>query len=116
MKLAVPHAIVFVLDPNHKGVEVPKYSGLVSHSNTCVSVGTQADMDGETDVTLDRDLNGLLNCVFEGEIHTPTGSIAVVTSGILTLARLDGLEATTRFSVWVDDVKWPSRVSVVVPR
>lgn len=115
MRIAVPNAIIFVLDPNHGGVEVPEYSGLVSVSSSCVSIGTQAEVDGETNITLDREISDGLSCVFDGEIHTSNGAIAVVTAQNSQLARLEGLGVSTRFSVWVDDVNWPSRVSVVVP-
>lgn len=116
MKIEVPNAIVFVLDPDSRDIEVPEYSGLVSSSRTCVSIGTQADVDGETDITLDRDVSSALTCVFEGEIQTPTGAIAVVTSHMSSLARLEGCELNTKFSVWVDDLDNPSRISVVIPQ
>lgn len=116
MKIEVPNAIVFVLDPDSRDVEVPEYAGLVSSSSTCVSIGTQAYVDGETDITLDRGVSSELTCVFRGEIQTPTGAIAVVTSHMSTLARLEGCELITQFSVWVDDLDNPSRISVVVSR
>lgn len=116
MKIEVPNAIVFVLDPDSRDIEVPEYAGLVSSSRTCVSIGTRADVDGETDITLDRDVSSALTCVFKGEIQTPTGAIAVVTSHMSSLARLEGCELNTKFSVWVDDLDNPSRISVVIPQ
>lgn len=114
MKLAVPNAILFVLDPSNKKLAIPEYENLVSHTDSCVSVGTQADVDGETEVTLDSVVSEGLSCAFEGEVQTPGCSIAVETSGGTSLERLDGLTQCTRISIWVDDMKWPSRISVVV--
>jgi len=115
MKLAVPNAILFVLDPSNEAVAIPEYEGLVSHTDSCVSVGTQADVDGETDVSLGHAAPVDLQLVFDGSIQTPGGSIAIWTSEGASLGRIDGLNPTTSVAIWVDDNKWPSRVVVAVP-
>jgi len=114
MKLAVPNAILFVLDPTNKEAVVPQYDGLVSRTDTCVSVGTQADVDGETEVSIGRTVPTDLELAFDGSIETPGRSIAVWTSERTPIGRLDELSPTTHFAIWVDDNKWPSQVVVVV--
>lgn len=114
MKLAVPNAILFILDPSNEAAAIPEYEALVSHSDSCVSVGTQADVDGETEVSLSFVGPSGLSLVFDGHVQTPTGSIGVMTSEGASLGSIDGLTPRTRVAVWVDDDKWPSRVAIVV--
>lgn len=114
MKLAVPNAILFVLDPSNGAAVVPEYGGLISRTDTCVSVGTQADVDGETEISLGCTAPADLKLVFDGIIQTPSRSIAIWTSEGTSLGRIDALNPTTNFAIWVDDNKCPSRVVVVV--
>lgn len=114
MKLLVPNAIIFVLDPNNSDVVIPEYKNLVSHTESCVSVGTQADVDGETEVVLSRVAPAGLSCVFNGEISTPSGAIAVEISERTSLGYIAGLQSKSRACIWVDDDKWPSQVAVVL--
>lgn len=80
MKLEVPNAILFVLEPDNPEVEIPAYGGLISSTSTCVSVGTLADVDGETEVILDQAPVAGLQRVFDGVLSTKTGTIAIVTA------------------------------------
>jgi hypothetical protein len=53
--LSPPNAILFVFDPTNKDVVVPPYvdGELTAATANCVSVGTQADVDGDTEVSLE---------------------------------------------------------------
>lgn len=56
VSLEVPHGIVFVYDPSIEDALVPEYQTgkLAASAADMVYVGTQADVDGETEITLAR--------------------------------------------------------------
>jgi len=118
--LAPPHAILFILDPSNKNVEIPEYvdGELTAENHSCISVGTQPDVDGDTSVTLGRrservDLTGLSR-VFEGSIQTPGRKIAIVTSESQSVLEQNIDSTESEVSIWADDAKNPSRVTVVI--
>jgi hypothetical protein len=55
-KLSIPNSIVFAFDVKCKDVVIPEYKTgqLIAFSANCISVGTLAEMDGETTVHLMR--------------------------------------------------------------
>lgn len=118
--LAPPHAILFIFDPSNKNADTPEYvdGELTAENHDCISVGTQAYVDGDTSVTLGRRSEGIdltgLSRVFEGRIATPGRKIAIVTSESQSILEqnLDSTEAEV--SIWTDDAKNPSRVTVMI--
>lgn len=48
------NAILFLFDPTDKNVVVPAYvdGELIASTKTCISVGTQAPVDGDAEVSL----------------------------------------------------------------
>ena len=117
MKLAVPNAILFVIDPESDASAFPlEHRGLVSHTDSCVCIGTQADVDGETEVSIGGVEPEGLTRVFDGPVETPSGTLGVETSEGMSLGLVRGLSRQTRVTVWVDNTKWPSRIAVVVDR
>src|SRR5687767_3004225 len=104
-----PHPILFVMDFANKDAEIPAYdpASLVSSNDSCVSVRTIADVDGEVTVLLiqslpEEDAQSAVE-VFTGKVLTPSGSIALVTSENEKLIEraVAGKEAVVR--VLVDD-------------
>lgn len=81
-----PHPIVFVFDFSNKNVAVPEYdsNAVTSANESCVSIRTIADVDGEVTVNLVE----ALPCnvadigfeVFCGTINAPGRKVALVTS------------------------------------
>ncbi len=122
--ISPPNAILFVLDPTNSGVVVPRYvdGELTAATETCISVGTQADVDGDTEVSLDISSDTLtdLHRVVSGTIITPGHKVAVVTSHFQRVLELDTSTDSVHVLVSVDDLRNPARVavqigSVVVP-
>lgn len=113
-----PNAILFVFDPTDKNVIVPRYIDgvLTAATETCVSVGTQEPVDGNTEVSLEfgDGTPSLLYQVFVGSILTPGGKIAVVTSEFHRVLELDVTKGKVGLSIWVDDLRNPARVVVNV--
>lgn len=116
--ISPPNAILFVFDPTNKDIVVPPYvdGEITAATETCVSVGTQASVDGETEVSLDLDnaTPSDLHQAFFGSIVTPGGKIAVVTSKFERVLELDVPKGKANVSVWVDDLRNPAQVTVLV--
>ena len=87
-KLSVPNSIVFAFDVKCGDVVIPEYrtGQLIAFSTNCISVGTLAEMDGETTVHLMRqsETSDFDSVNFEWSkpmmIATPSKSLSVVTS------------------------------------
>jgi hypothetical protein len=116
--LSPPNAILFVLDPTNKNVVVPVYvdDQLTAATSTCVSIGTQADVDGDVEVSLEvaRVAPIGMQHIFFGVIETPGGKIAVVTSQFQRVLEIDVSVKTIEVSIWADDLCNPACVAVGV--
>jgi hypothetical protein len=115
-----PNAILFVLDPLNVDVIVPDYIAgrLVAATSSCVSVGTQAGVDGETTMSLSADGENAdrtgLTMRFQGDIETPNRVLAIMRADRNVLLELAVSRQTTRVEIWTDDERNPARVSIVV--
>jgi hypothetical protein len=116
--LSPPNAILFIFDPTSKDVVIPAYvdNELTAATDTCVSVGTQADVDGETEVSLD--ILGVvpldLELIFSGAIATPGGKVAVVTSQFQRVLEVNVPIGTVEIIIWADDAVNPGRIAINV--
>lgn len=115
-----PHPIVFVMDFLNHDVEVPEYNPktVVSNNDTCVSVRTIADADGEATVVLadhlPPDTAGAARRVFVGKIRTPSGMVALVTSENQKLVECKVKKDTVDLEIFVDDEVHPTTVWVIL--
>jgi hypothetical protein len=116
--LSPPNAILFVLDPENKDVVIPPYVDrrLTAATSTCISVGTQAEVDGDTEISLE--ILGAapvdLHRAHFGTIGTPSGRVAVVTAQFQRLLELNVPVGAVEVSIWADDLRNPGRVAVGV--
>ncbi len=116
--LSPPNAILFVFDPTNKDVVIPSYidGELTASSDTCVSVGTRADADGDTDISLD--LGGVappdLLRIFFGVIGVSGGKVAIVTSQLQRVLELEVPVGPVEVTIWADDLRNPGRIAVNV--
>ena len=117
-RASLSHPIVFVMDFDNDGVEVPDYNpGSVTSANaSCVSVGAISDTDGEVEVSLadprdDVSVESYIH-VFEGVINTPAQRIAIVTSENEVLAQAAVTSKRTAVAVFVDDKLLPSNILI----
>lgn len=111
-----PNGILFVFDPTNKNVLVPEYidGELTASTETCVSVGTQAPVDGETEVSLSAsDVPPVgMQQAFLGSIVSPGGKIAIVTAEFHRVLELDVPKGNVGMSIWVNDHRNPSQIVV----
>lgn len=120
IRLAVPNAILFILDPTNKAAVAPAYvpGEAAAASPSCVSVATIADVDGEVTVRLCAPVDDVA-CevsvqVFDGLVETPGHVLAIVTSEFDRVLEIATSSAVTRIAVRVDDAQSPTEVSVNV--
>lgn len=114
------HPIIFILDATNTEVEVPEIVGgqLIAQSSSCVSVGIQAYVDGETSVhitsALDKARHQKLERVFSGRINAPGQTLAVVSADFKTIVASKTRTNCAAFDIWVDDGVSPSIVMIVL--
>lgn len=116
--LSPPNAILFLMDPDNREVEIPAYidDHLVASSESCISVGTQVSVDGPTAVTLA--LGGVapkhLLLIATVGVFLPMRNLAVVTSEFEVILRQEVAKEVARVSIWVDDGRNPAKVFIGV--
>lgn len=111
--VAPPHSIIFINDPT-VDVNVPKAigPGLVWATESCVAVGTLAEVDGLTTIQLASDFIAPQGDVaFDGMIKTPGGIVAINTSDGAALISISSGEET-HLTVWVNDSYEPDLILV----
>lgn len=117
VQVSLPSAILFILDPMNTETLVPAYVNgeLVASTATCVSVGTQAEVDGETLVVLEKNLAKTpdnLFQVFSGSIASESGRLAIVTSDFESLLESEVSSGLVGVQIWTDDLRSPSKIVV----
>ena len=117
--IAPVNPIVFVLDPSNDSIDVPEYvSGVVAASTgSCISIGIQADVDGETNIKLATEIpeddRSRMHKGFEGQIATPGKQVAVVTAEFEGVVEQPVTADHSTVEVWVDDPDYPGEVLVL---
>ena len=114
VRLAPPHSIIFICDPTTGPTGIPSNmgAGLASATDSCVAVGTLAEMDGETTIRLSDDFTDPQgDVVFEGMIKAPSGIVAISTSGREQLASIR-VSQNAHITVWANDASEPDLILV----
>ena len=117
---SVHHGIVFILDPRNKDVQIPEYikNELVAATDSCISVVTQAEVDGEVEIILafsEAAPSDLIH-IARGTLRVPHGTLAVDTADEGILFERDVPKGRATVSIWVDDMTHPTRVFINVER
>jgi hypothetical protein len=112
-----PHPVLLIMDPGNDAAVIPESMDgkPVAATSSCVAVGTQASVDGETAVSLvfgSYDPPGELSCVFDGSVLTPQRKLAVLTSELKPVIERNVGQSEVRISIWVDDLENPAQVIV----
>lgn len=113
LKYSSPFPIVFICDHSNRSQEIPEYTSeaVASFTNSCVSIRTISDVDGEVTVYLEP-LSEEGPCkgieVYSGHIDAPGGRIAVVDSEDTKLLESDCVGVKPFVRVLVDDEIHPT--------
>lgn len=116
--LSIPNAIIFLYDLASKDIKIPEYidNVLVTANQKCISIGTQADVDGDVTIRLSSQINDAdkKSCeqVFGGLISTPGKKLAVSISEDEAILQVNVKGRKTQVFVWVDDSDFPSLVLI----
>jgi hypothetical protein len=114
-----PHPIIFIGDYDNLDAEIPIYDPecLASSTDTCISIGTIASVDGDVAVTLASTIpEGVLDSyaeVFSDNIDVPSSRLAVFTSEDQKLVEMAVSSSTIHVRVFVDDEASPRHIWVV---
>ena len=120
ISIEVPYAILFVCDPENKSIDVPRYvdSSVVASSPSCVSISTQAEVDGSVDVSLDLVKNMSettgYSIVFHGTILTPCRKVGVITANNHSILELRVETPQVEIFILVDNMESPGSVKIGV--
>lgn len=119
-RLVVPNSILFLFDNRHPSVIIPDYvdDNIIAFNSTCVSLGTQAEVDGEVSIELipDRYFANIsqLKQVFSGIIETPGFGVCISSSEDECILNTKVNKGNTEVSIWVDDLSFPGEVVFVI--
>lgn len=119
-KLLIPNAIVFLYDLTAPSIQIPEYKEdtIVSYNKSCISIGTQSDVDGEVTLKLSEKINiaDKDHCekIFNGEVDTSGKKLAISTSEVEGVLEISVKTSKTPITIWVDDTKFPSLVLIEV--
>lgn len=110
------HGLVFVHGPEGDEPPLPIWGANILVTNSCLSIGCRADVDGPT-----RFILGDIDSVdpryepeFIGAIRTPDGQIVISTVAGDTLQQASVAEPYCAISVWRNHPNWPDEVVVGV--
>ena len=115
-----PHPIFFICDHDNLDAVIPQYDPgcITSATDTCISVGTIAAVDGDVTVTLASTIpESLCNSyidVFSGNIEVPSRQIAIVSSEDEKLLSRAMASSTICIRIFVDDNVYPQKIWVAV--
>jgi hypothetical protein len=113
-KVAPPNSLIFISDiSNRSGPEyIP--NRLVLATDTVISVGCLANMDGETEIRLGpaHEFSATGAPVFDGVLKTPTRELLVSTVEYETLLSEMVPSQTTRIRIWTNEPVEPDQIAI----
>jgi hypothetical protein len=114
VKVAPPNSLVLISDAH--GGEIPEAmaGSLISSTTSCIAVGCQSDVDGETEFTLgaSQQVDPGSQPAFQGRLRTPNGKITVRSVLGKTILEASVPRHETMVRIWVNDSKEPDSVIV----
>lgn len=114
--LRVPNSIIFLWDLQNSNASVPEYQDntLVSQNESCVSVGTRLETDGETTISFVDRPSTEVSAVFRGSVLTPSGVLSISTSAEDGILAIEGNHPTTTLTIFADDRLFPSKIDILI--
>lgn len=112
VRIAAPNSLILVLDPEFGVLPETLGGAAIAASSSALAVGTLAESDGETEVTIGsvRDLPTDESLVprWEGQVQT-SGRLAVVSLYNEVLLEVDA-PSEVKLQVWTNDPEEPDAV------
>lgn len=119
-RIAPPNSRIFVFDATAKNIMIPACVSreLIASNDTCVSVGTLSESDGETTIEITSDRVYLVQADLRWthglRINTPGKQVSVVTSQNDRLLTVDCLATKSAITIGVNDESEPDRVVIFI--
>lgn len=116
MRLFPKNSLLLVMDYSIGEIPDSIGHGPVSSTGSCVAVGTLAEMDGETDVTLTDTADAVVpkNLVFDGTLETPAKEISVCSVDDEKLLTIPVGSEKIRVKIFTNDESEPDQIAVLV--
>ena len=114
-KTKPPDSLILIADSGSGGVIPESMSGsLVAWTDSCVAVGCQSDIDGDTEFTLGetKDVDPGGRPAFQGKLKTPNLKLALRTVLGETILETPVAAQDTMVRVWANDLSEPDHVIV----
>lgn len=116
MRSIIPHGVVFLYDPTMI-VDVPEDTGSapILYTNTCVSIWTVQEDDGEVLLTLSDDIaDAYRRPVFEGIVETEGRRLAFNESGVNSILEIGVSGTLTKVSLFTNHSFYPDSVTCLI--
>lgn len=116
MKTAPPNSLVLIVDASSGEIPKSMQGSLISSTESCIAVGCQSEIDGETEFTLgaSQDIDPGSHPDFEGELRTPSRKVVVRSVLGQTMLEMPVAGQKTKVRVWVNDSREPNSVIIGV--
>ena len=114
--IAPRNSILFIFDPTIT-IEVPEGVGatLVAATRTCISVGTLAEMDGETTIYLsDEFVDPVGRIVFDGFLETAGKQVSISDVSGENILSMKVMRTISQVTIWANDLSEPDIILVMV--
>jgi hypothetical protein len=116
-RVAPDNSLILVMDRTVGTVPDSMNRNLVSATPSCVAIGTMAQADGETFISLSDEIPARLpkqEPVFDGIIPTPSKRLSVCSVHDEPLLVLDVAASSTRVRIWANHPWEPNEIWIVV--
>ncbi len=114
--LSPRNSLVLVMDKLSGEIPASMGNESIASTSTCVAIGTLAEMDGETTITLTDSIDdvGLGDVVFDGKVETPGRELSVCNVENKPLLTMPVTSHAVRVRVFTNDANEPDRIVVLV--
>jgi len=113
-RIAPPNSLILVSDFGGGEIPASMNQSLIAATDSCIAVGTRAEDDGESEISLGRadTIDVSYEPVFVGRIKTPSRRVAVRTVLGDVLLEMDSLTTETIVRIWVNDSTEPDQIAI----
>jgi len=116
IKIAPPNSMFFLEDPQGgKSPAIDERSSRIWSTKSCIIVGCQAFVDGETEFFASTSEHDILPAepAFDGMLETPSLIVEISTSERQILLRCEIQRHLTRVRIWTNDPSLPDHILAV---
>jgi len=113
-RTAVPNALLLISDIGGGKPPDTMRGSLIASTPTCIAIGCMSDCNGETEVTVGsaHEVDLSEPHAFEGELESPSRTLAVSTVLRKTILKSPVLHSKTRVRIWVNHPSEPNRIVI----